>query len=66
MPDSMQNRPDGGDAMMRQKDIFMWEAVGMAHRSNMFGYATAEAVSQDAYEIPIADLMSSLSGVNLP
>ena len=42
-----------------------WIADGKAHRSNMWGYATAEAVSQDAYNIAIADMMSTLSTVSL-
>lgn len=42
-----------------------WNAEGNAHRSNMWGYATAKAVSQDAYDIAIADMMSTLSSVSL-
>jgi hypothetical protein len=42
-----------------------WNAYGTAHRSNMWGYATAEAVSQDAYNIAVADMMSTLSDVSL-
>lgn len=42
-----------------------WNAEGNAHRSNMWGYATAKAVSQDAYNIAIADMMSTLSAVTL-
>ncbi len=42
-----------------------WNAEGNAHRSNMWGYATAKAVSQDAYNIAIADMMSLLSAVSL-
>ena len=42
-----------------------WNADGNAHRSNMWGYATAKAVSQDAYNIAIADMMSTLSAVSL-
>ncbi len=42
-----------------------WNAEGNAHRSNMWGYATAKAVSQDAYNIAIADMMSTLSAVSL-
>ncbi len=42
-----------------------WSAEGNAHRSNMAGYATAKAVSQDAYNISIADMMSTLSTVEL-
>ena len=45
--------------------VGQWEAVGVAHRSNMFGYATAAAVSQDAYDIAVADMMSSLSQVTI-
>lgn len=43
--------------------IGQWEAVGNSRRSNMWGYATAAAVSQDAYNIAVADMMSSLSQV---
>ena len=42
-----------------------WNAEGKAHRSNMWGYATAKAVSQDAYNIAIADMMSTLSAISL-
>ncbi len=42
-----------------------WVAEGKAHRSNMWGYATAKAVSQDAYNIAIADVMSTLSSISL-
>ena len=42
-----------------------WNAEGNAHRSNMRGYTTAKAVSQDAYNIAIADMMSTLSTVSL-
>ena len=42
-----------------------WSAEGKTHRSNMWGYATAKAVSQDAYNIAIADMMSNLSAVSL-
>lgn len=42
-----------------------WNAEGTAHRSNMWGYATAKAVSQDAYNIAVADMMSTLSTVSL-
>jgi hypothetical protein len=42
-----------------------WNAEGTAHRSNMWGYETAKAVSQDAYNIAIADMMSTLSAVSL-
>jgi len=45
--------------------IGQWEALGNSHRSNMWGYATAAAVSQDAYDIAVADMMSSLSQVTL-
>ncbi len=43
-----------------------WIAEGKAHRYNLWGYATAKAVSQDAYNIAIADMMSTLSSVSLP
>lgn len=42
-----------------------WSAEGNAHRSNMWGYTTAKAVSQDSYNIAIADMMSNLSTVSL-
>jgi len=42
-----------------------WNAEGNAQRSNMWGYATAKAVSQDAYNIAIADMMSNLSSISL-
>jgi len=42
-----------------------WRAEGNAHRSNMLGYATAKAVSQDAYNIAVADMMSTLSVVSI-
>lgn len=45
--------------------IGQWEALGNSHRSNMWGYATAAAVSQDAYDIAVADMMSSLSQVTI-
>jgi hypothetical protein len=38
-------------------------SVGEGHRSNMAGYLTAGAVSQDAFNVAMADLMSSLSAV---
>lgn len=37
--------------------------MGEGHRSNMAGYLTAGAVSQDAFNVAMADLMSSLSAV---
>lgn len=49
----------------RERKIGQWEASGNSHRSNMWGYATAEAVSQDAYDIAVADMMSSLSQVSI-
>ena len=39
------------------------DAIGEGHRSNMLGYATAQAVSQDAYKTSMADLLSSLSAI---
>lgn len=42
-----------------------WDATAIAHRSNMWGYASAEAVSQDSYDIAVADMMSSLSQVSV-
>jgi hypothetical protein len=38
-------------------------AIGEGHRSNMAGYLTAGAVSQDAFSVAMADLMSSLSAI---
>jgi len=49
----------------KNKIIGDWNAEGNAHRSNMWGYATAKAVSQDAYNIAVADMMSTLSAVSL-
>ena len=40
-------------------------SVGEGHRSNMAGYLTAGAVSQDAFNVAMADLMSSLSAVQV-
>ena len=42
-----------------------WNAEGSSHRSNMWGYETAKAVSQDAYNNAVADMMSTLSAVSL-
>jgi hypothetical protein len=38
-------------------------SVGEDHRSNIAGYVTARAVSQDAFNVAMADLMSSLSAI---
>ena len=38
-------------------------SVGEGHRSNMAGYLTAGAVSQDAFNVAMADLISSLSAI---
>ncbi len=43
--------------------IGQWDATGTARLSNMWGYATAVAVSQDAYNVALADMMSSLSQI---
>jgi len=48
------------------KILGTWNASGEARRSNMFGYATAKAVSQDAYNTAIGDMMSILSSISLP
>ena len=40
-------------------------SVGEGHRSNMAGYLTAGAVSQDAFNVAMADLMSSLSAIQV-
>ena len=42
-----------------------WEATGSAHRSNMFGYQTAKAVSQESYNAAIADLLSALNAISI-
>jgi len=42
-----------------------WEATGSAHRSNMFGYQTAKAVSQESYNAAVADLMSALNAISV-
>lgn len=42
-----------------------WEARGDAHRSNLFGYDTAKAVANDAYQAALVDLLSLLSGVRV-
>ena len=39
------------------------QAIGECHRSNMLGYATANAVSQDSFDAAMADLLSALSSV---
>jgi hypothetical protein len=38
-------------------------ALGEGHRSNMVGYITAGAVSQDSFNAAMADLLSSVSSV---
>ena len=38
-------------------------SIGEGHRANMAGYLTAGAVSQDAFNVAMADLMSSLSAI---
>jgi len=40
-------------------------SVGEGPRSNMAGYLTAVAVSQDAFDVATADLMSSLSAIQV-
>ena len=42
-----------------------WKAEGSAHGLNLWGYETAKAVSQDAYNMAIGDMMSTLSSVSL-
>ena len=49
----------------KRNSLGQWDASGTARRSNMFGYATAEAVAQDSYNIAVADLLSSLSPVSV-
>jgi hypothetical protein len=39
------------------------ESIGQGSRSNMFGYATASAVSKDAFNAAVADLMGDLSAI---
>lgn len=39
------------------------QAIGEGHRSNMLGYLTAKAVSQDAFTSAMSDLLSALSSV---
>ena len=48
------------------KVIGNWNANGDAHRSNMWGYSTAKAVTQDSYNNAVAEMMSILSAVSLP
>ena len=38
-------------------------SLGEGHRSNMAGYLTAAAVSQDSFNVAMADLMSSLAPI---
>jgi hypothetical protein len=47
------------------KALGQWDASGTGRRSNMFGYTTAEAVSQDSYNIAVGDLLSSLRPVSV-
>jgi hypothetical protein len=47
------------------KALGQWDATGSSSRSNMFGYTTAKAVSQDSYNIAVADLLSSLTPVSV-
>lgn len=42
-----------------------WKAEGKAQRSNLWGNSTAKDVSQDAYNIAVADMMSVLSAISL-
>ena len=44
-------------------EIASFDATGRASLSNMCGYSTAKAVSQEAYNLAISDLMSKLSHV---
>ena len=55
-----------GVKLMNSKNNLMgsWNAVGNAHRSNLWGYATAKTVSQNAYNIAIADMISALSTID--
>ena len=52
-------RVQQGDGSILREGV----SVGEGHRSNMAGYLTAEAVSQDAFNVAMADLMSSLSAI---
>ena len=47
------------------KILGQWDARGTAQRSNMWGYATADAVGQDSYNIAVSDMMSILSAVSV-
>lgn len=44
------------------KVLKTWSAAGIGHRSNMWGYWTAESVSNDAFNIAISDLLAQLDG----
>lgn len=44
-------------------EIALFDVTGRASLSNMWGYSTAKAVSQEAYNLAISDLMSKLSHV---
>jgi hypothetical protein len=47
------------------KSYDSFESIGTASRSNLFGYTTAEEVSQDAYNTAISDMFSKLSQTQL-
>ena len=49
--------------MTHNHDFATGQAIGEGHRSNMLGYATAKAVSQDSFDAAMADLLSVLSSV---
>jgi hypothetical protein len=42
-----------------------WESTGSGRRSNMLGYAAAKAVSQDSYNMAVADLFSLLTSMSV-
>ncbi len=42
-----------------------WEGSGSGRRSNMWGYHDAKAVSQDAYNNAVSDLLSALTAASI-
>ena len=47
-------------------NIGQWEVSGNKSRFNWGGYATAKELSQEAYDLAVADMMSALSKVDVP
>ena len=41
-----------------------WDALGSGRRWNMWGYATAQAVAQESYNMAVAELLSALAPVS--